>query len=203
MPGARFRIDRIAIEGFKAFGAAQEIVLAGKHCFLFGPNARGKSSIVEAIRWSLFGLERDSDVRNRFREAADCRVELRLQEAAGVWCLERRLRPGSLRSDLTITNPQGTEVPQREALPNLVRLGTSAGAVVFFSAQQTTRVRYGDLTRFHEILYAHLGLDDADRLRTELDALLQEQFEIQRQRAEELQNAEDAIRAPAATEALG
>ena len=81
MPEARYRIDSLSVEGFKAFGVPQEIALTGKHCFLFGANARGKSSIVEAIRWCLFGLERDSDVRNRFSEAVDCRVELRLRDA--------------------------------------------------------------------------------------------------------------------------
>jgi DNA repair exonuclease SbcCD ATPase subunit len=195
VPGPRFQVDSLTIEGFKAFGAPQEVVLSGKHCFLFGRNARGKSSIVEAIRWSLFGLERDSDVRNRFREAADCRVELRFRDTSGLWRLERRLRPGAVRSDQTIFKPDGTETTQREALPNLVRLGSTAGAVVFFSAQQASRVRaYADLTRFHEVLYAHLGLNDADRLRTDLARLLEEQIEIQRQRADDIQRAEDLLR---------
>jgi len=195
MPQARYRIDSLRVEGFKAFRDPQEIVLGGKHCFLFGANARGKSSIVEAIRWCLFGLERDSDVRNRFSEAVDCRVELRLRDAEGLWHLERRLRPGQLRSDLTIRNPGGQEVTQKQALPNLVRLGTSAGAVVFFSAQQAARARaYGDLTRFHEVLYAHLNLNEAERLRAELQDVLDEQTEILRQRAEAVQAAEDKFR---------
>src|SRR6266536_3195582 len=117
----------MVVGGFKAFGVSQEIALAGRHCFLFGANARGKSSILEAIRWCLFGLERDSDVRNRFSEAVDCRVELRLRDPTGLWRLERRLRPGQLRSDLTIRSPDGEEVTQQQALPNLVRLGTGAG----------------------------------------------------------------------------
>lgn len=58
MAEARYRIDSLAIEGFKAFGVPQEIPLAGRYCFLFGANARGKSSIVEAIRWCLFGSRR-------------------------------------------------------------------------------------------------------------------------------------------------
>jgi hypothetical protein len=67
--------------------------------------------------------------------------------------------------------------------------------VVFFSAQQATRARaYGDLTRFHEVLYAHLHLGEAERLRTELRRELEEQFETQRKRAEDLQLAEDKLR---------
>ncbi len=197
MPGARYRIDSLTIEGFKAFGVQQDVAFSGKHCFLFGANARGKSSVVEAIRWCLFGLESrpDSDVRNRFHEAADCRVELRLRDAAGLWRVDRRLRPGQLRSDLTIRNPDGKEVAQKEALPNLVRLGSGGGAVVFFSAQQAARARaYGDLTRFHEVLYAHLNLVDAERFRSDLDDLLEKQLELVRQRAEGLQSAEDKLR---------
>src|SRR5439155_11919592 len=120
--------DSLTIEGFKAFGGPQDVLLSGKHSFLFGANARGKSSVVEAIRWCLFGLERDSDVRNRFREAADCRVELRLRDAAGLWRLERRLRPSQLRSDLTIRNPDAEEATQKEAPPTIGRLATGAGA---------------------------------------------------------------------------
>jgi hypothetical protein len=53
---------------------------------------------------------------------------------------------------------------------------------------------YSDLTRFHDVLYAHLNLSEADRLRTELAGAMDEQFEIQRQRADDLQAAEDRIR---------
>jgi DNA repair exonuclease SbcCD ATPase subunit len=195
MKGPRFTIDGLAIEGFKAFGPKQEIGIAGKHLFLFGQNARGKSSIVEAIRWSLFGSERDSDVRNRFDEATDCRVELRLRDETGVWRVERQLRPGNVRSDQFIYQPDGTETTQRDTLPNLMRLGSSAGAVVFFSTQQASRVRsFGDLTRFHEVLYAHLGLNDADALRSGLQTLLEEQFQIQQQRSDEVQKVEDRVR---------
>lgn len=76
-----------------------------------------------------------------------------------------------------------------------MRLGTSAGAVVFFSAQQATRARaYGDLTRFHEVPYAHLNLSDAERLRTDLARELEEQFEIQRRHADDLESAEAKLR---------
>ena|SRR6476620_10372409 len=85
---------------------------------------------------------------------------------------------------------------RQEALPNLVRLGTGAGAVVFLSAQQATRARaYGDFTRFHDLLYAHLNLIEAERLRTDLMRELEEQFEIQRRRSEDLQSVEDKLRA--------
>ena len=76
-----------------------------------------------------------------------------------------------------------------------MRLGAGAGAVVFFSAQQAARARaYADLTRFHEVLYAHLDLVEADRLRSALSDLLEEHLEIEQRRADEVQAAEDKLR---------
>lgn len=194
MTTARFRVDSLVVEGFKAFAGRKEILFDGRHCFLFGANARGKSSIVEAIRWCLFGSERDSDVRNRFSEGGDCEVELRLRDSSGLWRIQRRLRPGQLKSDQTILNPVGKEVKQKDALPNLVPLGSSVGAVVFFSAQQAARVRsYGDLTRFHEVLYTHLDLGDAERLRTEMEKVHEEAIELERLSSQRLQRAEESL----------
>ena len=66
----------------------------------------------------------------------------------------------------------------------------------FSPPQQATRARaYGDLTRFHDVLYAHLSLVEAERLRTDLMRELEEQFEIQRLRSEDLQSTEDKLRA--------
>lgn len=195
MATARFELDGLTVEGFKAFSVRQDVRFAGKHCFLFGANNLGKSSIIEAIRWCLFGSEPGSSVRNRFHEGSDCRVELRLRDEAGLWRLERRMRPGdqdtSLDTNLTIRNPDGERVASKETLlPNLARLGTRAGALVLFSAQQETRARaYGDLSRFQEVLYAHLGLTEAERFCDQLSALLEEQTEIERKRSEALEEA--------------
>ncbi len=195
MATARFELDGLTVEGFKAFSIRQDVSFAGKHCFLFGANNLGKSSIIEAIRWCLFGSEPGSSVRNRFHEGSDCRVELRLRDEAGLWRLERRMRPGdqdtSLDTNLTIRNPDGERVASKETLlPNLARLGTRAGALVLFSAQQETRSRaYGDLSRFQEVLYAHLGLTEAERFCDQLSALLEEQTEIERKRSEALEEA--------------
>ena len=55
MPEAAFRIHRLHIEGFKAFTEPQTVDIGG-HVFVFGRNSLGKSSVVEAVRWCLFGL---------------------------------------------------------------------------------------------------------------------------------------------------
>ena len=81
----KFRINSIAIEGFKGFTNRQAIQISGKHLFIFGPNGYGKSSITEAIRWCLFGLtgRPDEIVRNQFYAPADCFVELELVDQNG------------------------------------------------------------------------------------------------------------------------
>ena len=56
MPKSLFRIKNVAIEGFKAFTKPQSFDLDGRHVFFFGENGLGKTSVVEAIRWCLFGL---------------------------------------------------------------------------------------------------------------------------------------------------
>lgn len=111
MASARFRLDSVTIEGFKAFTNSQSIPLHGKHVFVFGPNGFGKSSILEAIRWCLFGLRDrpETEVRNSFYPSGECQVQLNLLADDGVWRLSRCLRPGADRSRLTITDPKGQE----------------------------------------------------------------------------------------------
>ena len=94
MPVAAFRIQRLRIEGFKAFAAPQSLEIGG-HVFVFGRNGLGKSSVVEAVRWCLFGLadRPEAEVRNVFYPAGECKVELELEGPGGRWRIQRRLRP--------------------------------------------------------------------------------------------------------------
>ena len=116
MPGAAFKIQRLGIEGFKAFAAPQSFEIGGGHVFVFGRNGLGKSSVVEAIRWCLFGLadRAEAEVRNVFYPAGECKVELELEGPGGRWRIQRRLRPGSVHRDGWIPDPGR---PQR--LPGL------------------------------------------------------------------------------------
>ena len=98
---ASFVIDSIKIEGFKAFTKVQTLQLGGKHLFLFGENGKGKSSILEAIRWCIWGGEQETLLRNAFYQE-DCQVELGLKTSSGLWKLHRRMRPGSGRSDIIL-----------------------------------------------------------------------------------------------------
>ena len=152
MPGAAFRIHRLGIEGFKAFAAPQSFEIGG-HVFVFGRNGLGKSSVVEAVRWCLFGLadRPEAEVRNVFYSAGECKVELELEGPGGRWRIQRRLRPGSGRSDLTIQDPSGTIVPQSKVFPHIARLGPREGTHIIFASQQSTHRRpQADITDFRQ-----------------------------------------------------
>ena len=196
MSGAALRIHGLEIEGFKAFAAPQSFEISG-HVFVFGANGLGKSSVVEAIRWCLFGLadRPEAEVRNVFYPPGECKVKLKLSGPGGTWTIQRRLRPGASRSDLTIQDPNGATVPQSRVLPNLARLGPREGTHIIFASQQSTHRRpQADITDFDKVLYSYLQIDDVpdliDRLQRELD----EQVAVERQLAEELDNAEESLR---------
>jgi recombinational DNA repair ATPase RecF len=75
------RHDRIAgltIEGFRGFTTPQSLAFNSQDVFIFGENGHGKSSIIEAIQWCLFGGS-DIQVRNSVYEKQECRVLLRLE----------------------------------------------------------------------------------------------------------------------------
>ena len=196
MPGAAFRIHRLGIEGFKAFAAPQSFEIGG-HVFVFGRNGLGKSSVVEAVRWCLFGLadRPEAEVRNVFYSAGECKVELELEGPGGRWRLQRRLRPGSGRSDLTIQDPSGGAVQQSKVFPHIARLGPREGTHIIFASQQSTHRRpQADITDFDKVLYSYLQIDDVPDLLDRLDRELEEQAEIERQLAEEVDDAEDSLR---------
>ncbi len=50
-PAANLAVSGLRIEGFKAFGAAQEIPLA-PITLIFGPNSSGKSSLLHSLLWA-------------------------------------------------------------------------------------------------------------------------------------------------------
>ena len=196
MPGAAFKIKSLKIEGFKAFAAPQLLEIGG-HVFVFGRNGLGKSSVVEAVRWCLFGLaERpEAEVRNVFYPAGECKVELELEGPGGLWSIQRRLRPGSGRSYRTIQDPSGTTVPQATVFPNLARLGPREGTHIIFASQQSIQRRpQADITDFDKVLYSYLRIDDVPNLLVQLEKEIEEKQEIERQLAEEVDDAEESLR---------
>lgn len=195
---AKFRLERLRVEGFKAFTAPQSIEL-GRNLFIFGKNGHGKSSIVEAIRWCLFGLgERqgqEAEVQNAFYSSGDCQVQLELRGPGGLWTLHRRLRPGSLRSDLEIRDPNGEEVLLGDMLPNMARLGPREGTHIIFSSQQASSRRpQADITAFDRVLYAYLHVDEIPDLIKSLKDAIEEQIQNEQQLAEMVEAVDTSFR---------
>lgn len=173
MPNPTFRIESVSIEGFKAFTKQQTFQFGGRHIFLFGPNGFGKTSIVEAIRWCLFGLgSRPGEiVKNQFY-ADNCHVQMTLVAPNGQWTMQRRLRSSGGESDLTIRDPSGAEQNLEDVFPQLSRIGPTEGTHVIYAAQQPSNRRpEADITDFSYVVYRYLGLEEVPRLSDVLLAL--------------------------------
>lgn len=162
MPNEKYRIQKLTIEGFRGFTSEQTISLDGRNAFIFGTNGCGKSSIVEAIRWCLFGSPpgREIEVRNTFYPAGECSVSLVLARANSTLRLRRELRPGASRSRQTIKDGSGTELREQDALPQLARLGHQHGTQVIFSAQHSVgRQTQIDISDFTRVLCFYLNME--------------------------------------------
>lgn len=193
----KYRIESVTIEGFRGFTKPQTVDIGGRNLFVFGENGRGKSSIIEAIRWCLFGAPAggDIEVRNTFYSLGECRVSLTLAGPDGPLQVIRELRPGTPRSRPTIRTSAGQTLRERDALPGLARIGHQQGAQVIFSAQQAAgralNVERPDFTR---VLCCYLRLDDVPSLLERLDQLLEEREHEATALARLLEDAEDGYR---------
>jgi DNA repair exonuclease SbcCD ATPase subunit len=171
MNKARYRIDRISAEGFRGFTTPQQVRCDGQNLFIFGMNGRGKSSIVEAIRWCIFGSHSamEIEVRNTFYEEANCVVALWLSGSQGQLEFTRELRPGMERSRLSIRTAAGEDLRLQDALPQLARIGHEQGTQVIFAAQHAAgRTAQVDITDFTRVLCFYLRLEDALELAKQL-----------------------------------
>lgn len=191
---AEFRIESVKIEGFKAFTKPQTIPINGKNLFIFGDNGTGKSSIVDAINWCIWGGKSEERKRNVFY-TGDCQVELFLKGPDGLWHLRRRMRRESEESDIYVYNPQGQLVGYQTLFPYLPKI-TGEGIYVIMAEQQPIRGRpYIDISRFDQVIYAYLGILELKELLKELTLLLQE-FENSKQKlASEVEKIKNQIKA--------
>ncbi len=173
-----FRIQKIAIEGFKGFTTRQEIGLDECHAFLLGQNGNGKSSIVEAIRWGLFGsIRRRNEIVANRDYSGRCHVEITLVREGKVWHLRRTLIKGSSGgSDAELTDDQGGEHPIRNIMPQLDSAEAGEGMHIIFAPQSTPlRRQPEDLSPFERTVFNHLGLAHPRALLSQLDGFLETQ----------------------------
>lgn len=167
MPRAKYRLEQLRVEGFRGFTNPQTITFNGKNVFIFGPNGRGKSSIIEAIRWCLGqgSLGRpDIEFRNTFYEKQECRVVLVLGGPQGQLTVQRELRPGHERSRQRIRDSSGKLLTAEEALPSLARLGEEGMQVIFAAQHGSGRLVRADISSFRTVLCFYLGLEDVPEL---------------------------------------
>ena len=191
-----FRVQTVSIEGFKGFTTCQDIDIKGRHVFLLGQNGHGKSSIIEAIRWGLFGSTgRPNEVVDNRSYAAACRVIVALSREDKIWNLRRTLIRGiSGGSDALLTDETGQEHHIREILPQLDSVDAGEGTYIIFSSQATPlRRQPQDLTPFERTVFNHLGLTHPRSLLSEIDKTLEDQRLIEQSLGETLTDVRDGL----------
>ena len=170
-----FRIQKIAIEGFKGFTTPQEIALDGRHAFLLGQNGSGKSSIVEAIRWGLFGsLRRQNEIVENQGYNGRCQVVVTLMRGRERLNLRRTLNRGTTGgSDAVLTDETGQKRSIQEIMPQLDSTDAGEGMHII-SAPQSTPLRRQpeDLSPFERPIFNHLGLTHPRSLLSQLKDFL-------------------------------
>ena len=174
-----FRVQTIAIEGFKGFTTRQTIKFDGHHVFLLGKNGNGKSSIIEAVRWGLFGSAgRPNEVVANQDYSGYCRVEITLVRDGKVWNLRRTLNRGTTGgAPADLTDESGVVHSIREIMPQLDSVDAGEGMHIIFAPQSAPLQRQpSDLTAFERTVFNHLGLTHPRALLSHLNDFL----EIQR-----------------------
>lgn len=194
MPG--FRILSLTIEGFKGFTVPKNIELEGRHVFLLGKNGNGKSSIVEAIRWGLFGsINRPNEVVMNGGYTGDCRVTLRLRRDNMLWKLDRTLiRGAGGETDPILTDERGQIHLIRDVIPRLDSTNTGEGMHIILSSQSAPlRRQPADLRPFERTVLRHLGLLRPQSLMTHLRNSLNEQVHREEYIGQEIQNLKEKL----------
>ena len=175
--GDGFRIARIGIEGFKGFTTRRDVDLRNRHVFLLGRNGNGKSSVIEAIRWGLFGSTgRPGDIVANSDYGKRCRVEISLLRDGKEWQLRRTLiRGASGGSDARLLDETNQERRIGDIMPQLDSLDAGEGTHIIFAPQSTPLKRQPeDLKPFERTVYTHLGLTPARALMGHMEDFLSE-----------------------------
>lgn len=191
-----FRIQAVAIEGFKGFTTRQVIDFKGRHAFLLGKNGNGKSSIVEAVRWGLFGStgRRNEIVTNR-DYPGQCRVEISLMRDGKQWNLRRTaLRGVTGGNDPVLTDDQGKEHPIREVMPQLDSVDAGEGTHIIFAPQTgVLRRRPEDLSAFERTVFYHLGLTHPRSMLSQMDKVIDDQQLVEDKLGKDLDDIRDEV----------
>jgi DNA repair exonuclease SbcCD ATPase subunit len=129
---SEFVLSRIGITGFRGFTNHQEIAF-GKPLILFhGGNRKGKSSVINAIEWCLFGAEvgaiKYGDIRERDAwevknlNSPTCQVECEFQTSDGKLLTVKRTYKSQRTSDLSYEIKGGEKSTDEKKLHALLRI---------------------------------------------------------------------------------
>ena len=191
-----FSVQGVEIEGFKGIASPQAIDFKGRHVFLLGPNGNGKSSIVEAVRWGLFGSAfRPNEVVKNQHYSGDCRVTVKLVRDGQMWTLQRTLNLGTgSSSEPILTDLHGNRRPIREILPQLDSVDAGEGTHVIFAAQSAPlRRQPEDLGPFEKTVFNYLGLTHPRALLSNIEEFLEDQSGAEHELDVELTEARKSL----------
>ena len=191
-----FSVQGVEIEGFKGFTSPKGIDFKGRHVFLLGQNGNGKSSIVEAVRWGLFGSAyRPNEVVKNQHYSRDCRVTIKLMRDGEPWTLRRTLNLGTgSSSDPILTDQHGNRRPMREIMPQLDSVDAGEGTHIIFAPQSAPlRRQPEDLDPFERTVFNYLGLTHPRALLSNIEEFLEDQTEAEHKLDEELAEARKSI----------
>ena len=176
MVSQKYRLHSIVISNFRGITEERSLDIGGRHLFILGPNGYGKSTIVEAIRWCLFGYpgQQDIEVGNTFYPAKTVEVKLGLLAQSSKLNIRRHITPGSQRARPFITDAEGKEMALKDAFPQLSRLGSPTGTQVIFAAQHASGRSPADIEDFGKLLYYHLGIEEIPKFIGDLRDLVEE-----------------------------
>ena len=190
-----FRVQGVEIEGFKGFTTPRTIDFKGRHVFLLGQNGNGKSSIVEAVRWGLFGRSRQNEIVKNQHYSGACRVIVRLTRDEEPWTLRRTLNLGTRNtSEAILTDQHGNRHLMREIMPQLDSVDAGEGTHIIFAPQSAPlRRQPSDLRPFERTVFNYLGLTHPRALLSNIEEFLEDQTEVEDKLGEELTEARKRI----------
>jgi DNA repair exonuclease SbcCD ATPase subunit len=129
---SEFTISKIEISGFRGFTTQQEIAFGKPLILIYGDNRNGKSSIINAIEWCLFGSEVAAIKYGEIRErdawevknlnSPICHVQCEFQTSDGKTLTARRTYKTPRTSDLSYEIKGGEKSTDEKKLQALLRI---------------------------------------------------------------------------------
>jgi DNA repair protein SbcC/Rad50 len=129
---SEFMLAKIGISGFRGFTNHQELQFGKPLILLHGENRKGKSSVINAIEWCLFGAEvgaiKYGDIRERDAwevrnlNSPTCQVECEFQTSDGKVLTVKRTYKSQKTSELSYEIKGGEKSTEEKKLHTLLRI---------------------------------------------------------------------------------